>query len=478
MTARRGIQFSLARITIEMQTAFRVGARLDDDLHDAVFTTDANGLPAIPGTSIAGVLRHAYAAAKGVADPHAKKGPVADLFGFQQGEAAASSLVSLSWGHAHDQHDRPVPFLGATLAGDPVLELLWKGVVRDHVRISEAGVVDDAGKFDELVVPAGSRFTFEIKVEQGATSSSEALDELIALLASPHTRIGGKTRNGLGAFKVVRAARRTFNLSDRRDYDAWCKVPTDLAASVPPGVLESAKIPAPLSLDDSANTSPYTVHVPLIPEDSWIFGGGDKEAWSAEEDADILPVREQRISYSGGRGTIDTSLLLIPGSSIKGALRHRTLFHIRRREEDYWEAGSDQRPLAADTNPTLASLFGSIKANDGSGTPGRVRFRDIALKPAQTARFDHVSIDRFTQGPMDHHLFNELTCFGGSLELEIDILPPAEPDDDYNTALQAFADALEDLCEGNLSLGAASSRGHGYFAGTINRASVTREDTP
>ena len=47
----------LIRCTIELDSPLIIGTGKGDSLHDAVFVQDANGLPVIPGTTIAGVLR-------------------------------------------------------------------------------------------------------------------------------------------------------------------------------------------------------------------------------------------------------------------------------------------------------------------------------------------------------------------------------------------------------------------------------------
>ena len=49
----------LARFVIEAETPLAVGSGEKDILTDALVATDVNGLPYIPGTAIAGVLRHA-----------------------------------------------------------------------------------------------------------------------------------------------------------------------------------------------------------------------------------------------------------------------------------------------------------------------------------------------------------------------------------------------------------------------------------
>lgn len=48
----------LSRFVIEAQTPISVGKGEKSILSDAIVATDVNGLPYIPGTSIAGVLRH------------------------------------------------------------------------------------------------------------------------------------------------------------------------------------------------------------------------------------------------------------------------------------------------------------------------------------------------------------------------------------------------------------------------------------
>ena len=48
----------LARLIIEAKTPLAVGSGEKNIMTDALVATDVNGLPYIPGTTIAGVLRH------------------------------------------------------------------------------------------------------------------------------------------------------------------------------------------------------------------------------------------------------------------------------------------------------------------------------------------------------------------------------------------------------------------------------------
>lgn len=264
----RGRVFEIARVTVELASPCRVASGDGDDLNDAVFAVDANGLPTLPGTSIAGVLRHAFAVERGA---QADRGREARAFGFQETVKGQSSRVEVSFGHVHDSRDRPVVFRGADL-GDDVLAFVAAGIPRDHVRISARGAVDGRGKHDELVVPAGARFTFELVIHADAGTNAA---EMVGLLGAPWMRIGARTRSGLGRIRVVRAASRRFDLADARDRERFLLVPRGLHEAVPPGLLEEV-VPARPHGPEGLVTGTLT----LEPKDFWMVGRGDRTGTS------------------------------------------------------------------------------------------------------------------------------------------------------------------------------------------------------
>ena len=509
----RGIVFVLAHVTIELSTPLTIGTGNGDDLNDSTCVLDTNGLPTIPGTSLAGMLRAAWRT-------FGLQPEDDTVFGFQKKKTGASSLVEVSWAATHDQYDRPVLPLAptASLESDPVLACARAGVVRDHVRINHRGVADGAGKFDELLVPAGARFSFELLVH--GSQASPIMERLLALLHRGGLRLGGRTRRGFGAFSVQTCSMRTFDLRKPEHRSAMLQVPRDLST---PG----AGLP-PVSLDNlpqlPRDTHRVTIALSLIPQDYWLFGTGlpvrdehydqrkgDKDQRKGDKDQrkphDKVPVTERRIVWPQGRGTVTSSAdaeVLVPASGIKGALRHRTLFHARRRK-GYWALGDkacspdhlgQQRAWAeevkalrdhgarlpdpipdplqrqvGDTARDLAEeavdqLFGSIKSaqkeghEEAQGTPGRVFLSDLYLADARSAPLQHVSLDRFTQGPMDGLLYSEAPIARfPALNIQLIVDTADLPD----LSRRALADALADLAEGRLALGAGANRGHGYF---------------
>lgn len=455
----RGTRFELARVTIEFTTPLRVGAGGWDPLHDAFFATDANDLPAIPGTSIAGVLRHAASALL-------NRDEVWAVFGFQERGSSRASRLETSWGQVHARDDRPVPFLGAHTTGDAVLALLSGGVVRDHVRIDARGTSDEEnrGKFDELVVPAGARFTFELVLHDG---SGHRLAEILGWLEGPSIRLGAGSRKGLGRFRVVRALGRSFDLRLENDRAALRRLPADLHEPMPSGVL------SPLPAERSHASARWrTGTLVLEPEDYWMIGGGNpgreehvRNRKGRDAVAKAVPIEMPRVVWGEDGGRVDHPAPVVPASAVKGALRHRLAWHLRKQSRQFWS--TDAPAVGEETDPGhlpgVVEVFGSVKDGE-AGRPGRVLLSDGRVEGFQWGWLDHVSLDRFTQGPMDHLLFSEAPLYRGKISLDLAIDVQGLGDE----ARVALDRTLRDLTTGALPIGAGANRGHGVCRGRID----------
>jgi len=432
----------LARVVIEFTTPFIIGGG-NDFMADDCFVADANGLPLLPGSSLTGVLRHEF--------NRRYPGKADDLFGWQDGEKGNGSRLSVSCGCIHNSEGIPVEgrLQNAQIQEDLVLRNSSQSVPRDHVRITDRGTAAKNGKFDEKAVAAGNRFTFELMLE-GNGEDETSWNSLLDTLALPEFRIGGKSRRGFGAFVVKSVTTQRFDLNIPEDYQKFCAFPVELSKQIS-GNSHKLK---PVSPALSACIS-------VTPEAFWMFGGG-----GADDKADMNPVKESRVVWDvDGRGKVAAAQFYIPGSSVKGALSHRTAFHYNASKESFADKGADPVKVTSEGNQAVKELFGYSK-DDGGGMRGSILISDLFIGSApQQKIINHVSIDRFTGGARDGFLFSEQPLYkGNQMKLELVV---ANTDGISVEARAALKKALEDLVEGRLPLGAGAGRGNGFFTGNV-----------
>lgn len=437
-----------ATACIESMTPLHIGSGLESGDSDAGVVLDANGLATIPGSSLRGILRAAFA---GIKKTGTQSSPVNRIFGGSDDDSTGSRL-RLTWGSVHSSLDSPVSGLldPDQIESDPVLSAARMTEVRDHASLDCKSM--SKNKFDDLSVIAGHRFTFSLSlVTDGSAEDAADWNLILGLLTPGGTlRIGGKTRRGFGAFLV-------------RGLSA------EPSVNLQPALCET-------SLCDTT----------LVPEGGcfWMFGGGADD----ETGADSAPVLANRILWNkSDRGSLTPEPVpVIPGSSLKGALRHRTFYHLCRRYSvwaDKLESRNETSPELGQVKRAIKLLFGDVEtvapADSSRHTPprevasrGNVFIDDLFPDPNSiplAAMQNHVAIDRALGGAHDHALYSDRPHASGGFRLRISL--DAAPDgldagdkslmDDAITALK---NALADLENGRLALGAHVNRGYGRFS--------------
>lgn len=475
MTARVDTHYCLARFVLEAVTPLSIASGQGDGLLDAALVRDANGLPMIPGPSLAGVLSSLHRRL----NPNPDAGltsPTERLFGFQDKDNGASSRVTVSHGVLIDASGQAVEglLLGQArrrLQSDPLLRRAASvdaAVVRDRVRIAARGAAADQGLFDRTILPAGYRFAAEISLWTNADGAARAWPELLSLLRHPLFRLGGSTRAGLGAMQLVRLHERVFALGlddggGRRDVDDYARLGSSVAdvAGLNPAT------PAPAADDPQLAVARIT----LKPRHFWcIAGTGEPLGASSSKAPDRTPKREPRVGWKESKGRIDEGKdapVLVPAASIKGVLAHRTVFHAHRLAQR-WADGKvwdiDPRQASAEAR----ALFGDIAdTGERRGQAGRIFIDDVLLDPKQlkSETLTHNAIDRFSGGVRNRLLFSEQVLVKGEIRLQLRLdLRGLAPDDAALPALQA---ALRDLVTGRLPIGGRTSTGHGTMQGRV-----------
>jgi len=428
----------IANIVIEATSPLKVGSNSLDMLQDSPVQKDWNALPMILGTSIAGVLRKEFDATF-----------ANDIFGDEdsQKEDAKGSRVIISNALLCNHEMKVIETLG--LSKTETFLLKYENLpLRDHVKINHRGVADseNKGKFDDEVVYAGSRFRF--RLELMANDDGE-FKKLLQQINSKTFRLGAGTTKGFGAIKVVTEASTydEFTLNSEEYREKNSSLNTTFNKAFP---------------QEEAEVSHTIYTLKIKPDDFFMFGSG-----FGEDDIKMIPVKEKIVVWTKeGNGGFSEEQILIPASSLKGALSHRTAFYYNKK---MLEDGEDHTQTD-ENNDAVKAIFGHKKEmldDVELGQKGKILISDCFKeeKKESTKVFDHVSIDRFTGGAIDSALFNEKTIVQRD-EWDIEILLENDVKEEFK---DAFEKALKDVCKGMLALGGATTKGHGVFSGMLLR---------
>lgn len=438
----------VSRIILEAETPFAIGSGEKDLLTDAVVAKDINGLPFLPGTSLAGVVRSACGIKREDRTP----------FGYQEKNGGNGSRVIFSDGLMIGKDGKAVDGLGKNDMSDDFYAHFKTLPVRQHVRINSKGSTDQGGKFDEQVTYKGTRFCFEMELlSTGSDDETQFYQSMLDALCSETFRVGSGTRSGFGLMRVVSLLRRDYDLTNKADLQSYVSRSVSLDAP-----LEGAKEVAPAVHADKS-WKRYVLE--LVPANFFLFGSG-----MGDNEADMAPVREAYIEWIDGKPTFREQGILIPATSVKGALAHRTAYNWNRLTGRFVDS-EEKKPLTGDSNPAVTAIFG--KAGQGADNDirrGNIMLSDLIIKAGKESDdekiLNHVAIDRFTGGSMDGALFTEKVTngLGRKIVLRIDVLRESIADDDIR---KAFEKSLQDIADGLLPLGGGVNRGNGSFTGKL-----------
>lgn len=262
------------------QTPLHVGGYGEDVDSDLPLARDGAGRWYVPGTSLAGALRAWCVAAFGLDKTQ-------QLWGFQQAEEGFASFVLVE--------DAPIPDTDS-----PQPE------IRDHVGIDRQwGSAAKMIKYDRAVLPRGTSLPFRLTIDYGASQRSEVLNMVIAMaeaLRAGQIRFGAAKTRGLGKLRLKEDSITEHGLNSRDGILALLRGHTGSSVShLPTGVKHRSQLD-------------ITIHwCPVGP--MMVKAGEDGLG------VDHLPL------VSGTENGLLT--LVLPGSSIKGALRNQAERIIR-----------------------------------------------------------------------------------------------------------------------------------------------------
>lgn len=434
----------LARFVIEATTPLAIGSGEKDITTDALVATDVNGLPYIPGTAIAGVVR-SMLIQEGV-DPKA-------FFGFQKKKDGEGSKIIFTEAKILNSKGKIIDGLNPfEIKNDPLLIAYAELPIRQHVRICENGAAARTGKFDEQVVFAGTRFCFELEMvakDEDTTNFEKTIEQVNKRIF----RIGSGTRCGFGEIKVIDLQTKVLNLCEKDQLKQYLDKSSALDSD-----FWNKEYHAPSVNHDTIGWTEYTLNIQ--PEDFFLFGSG-----FGDDDSDITPVKTRKVDWESGVGIMKDKLVLIPATSVKGAIAHRVAFHWNRLH-GYCTGNSNAK--IGNECPAVQALFGFEDQQQKEQNRGNLIFSDVIVENRLDDKMlNHVKIDRFTGGALEGALFSEKVSFGDGQHFTITILAKSDvlkKDPYFKKSLEA---ALNDICHGLLPLGGGVNRGNGVFTGSL-----------
>lgn len=467
---------SLARVVIEAATPMKVGSGRSSVKTDALIARDVNGLPFIPGTTITGLMRHA------MEQKQDGKAQAERVMGFQRGDEGQGSWLSVTEAKIIGGDGHPVDGLKSpeALATDPFLGRFAQMPIRQHVRIGHRGVTEQTGKFDEEIIPQGTRFCFELELLSDEAHADYDFSTLLATLTATSFRIGAGSRKGYGKITVRDIRTRRLDLSKTDDLWAYLGKDANLATAWD-SFTDTYKSEA-----TSGEGDRYELR--LHPVDFLFFSNG---LGDPDNGTDKAAIREEYITWSKNAKGLDLpawqeakTSLVVPASSVKGAIAHRTAFYYNQHcavFADMLDDDKDRIRLATKRNAAVVALFGTEGEEKGSKGKrrGHVLVSDIVRKQhadTQPKILNHVKIDRFTGGAIDGALYDEEPLYAKDEEvvLTFTLLPDKETEKAHVT--EAFVEALKDVCRGMLPLGGNVNHGSGCFHGKLMKNNETIYD--
>ena len=411
-----------------------------------------NGLkePTIPGRSIRGAVRAACdiarQAMKDTGDPAT-----------QSGEAFSKENWISLWGDDTDYTGKS--FLDRRLRSDDSLPIRQSALTFHAVSFPEykdsdsggcsplprrhgvgidrtTGAASDGALYEHEFLPRGTKFDIRITAEgrDGETMGREQsdgipgpapsdsvkklLEIIVDILKSGTVCLGGRTGSGQGTIQVIEPKlRRTGGTTDSDTLTAPADV---LDALIGP---DSEGTPVPLELGGWSLEKPTRITIDwwsptgiFVAEDEKLTKQRKEEAQKKDPTANGVtePLRDPSVPW-------DEAQLLIPGTSIRGALRSRASRIARtvlaaRDELSKFASHDLHEQIAAEPN-LVRYMFGSTEYR------GAITVHDcLSTERGKRIEVTHNAIDRWTGGVIDGGLFTEAVYLGTEWEpITIDI---------------------------------------------------------
>jgi CRISPR/Cas system CSM-associated protein Csm3 (group 7 of RAMP superfamily) len=413
-----------------VQESFLTAGGTDDPFTtvDTPFCLDGNKLPTLRGSGLAGAL---------IATLRHLESSIPPEISGSRDERGADGRVPSVWRffNAHPIN-KPVP------------------AYRQHVAIDpRTGAAREGALYDIETLPPGTRWAFLLEVDtRRLKEGADLARKVLAHWAAGRCLIGGEVARGLGWMTLDGLREYSLGIKranlwpcsrEARDYSGYIR--RQFGDGVP---VEAAQESLP-RWDEYR----YSIHIGLRDDgygsDSLSVGGHASEEMEAQWDDRFL----DRKHSVWNRGTFDPDCAVvtferngkrhpyIPGSSLRGPLRHAMTRLIKAR---------GQNDLAI-----VDSIFGTVEHSAklliGDALPENVN--DVRL-----AWMQHHAEDEFAGGAYGSAKFDRIAVMEGTFKFRM-VLEGASDDE-----RKAFEEVLALARAGQIGIGGGKWRGHGWVS--------------
>lgn len=414
------------KIEITTTSPLKIGSG-SDLASDSDVLLDNEGKPFIPGTAIAGILRHS------LEEQGKTEEWIDDWFGY---------IVP----DKDEGEDSRVIVYDAFLKDDCDAAM----ALRDGVKLNEYKTVEKNSKYDYQIIGSGLIFSIRIEIadfDDPTTDVEDIKAAIVGALCSDDICIGGKTSRGFGRFEVTSPINQlTLDLASKDDIERFIAFTWD-------------KVTEPFTGGQSYDSS-YESRI-------WDF-----------DVVSFLMIRDYATqarvdAHATDSKLVDAQMLknsdkepkpIIPGTSWAGLFRHHMESVLQR-------AGYGDKK----TDKFIKVVFGDVNTKSKIKARSNIIFSEsvieenpestIAGNPLQLNRTRN-AVDRFTGGASDKKLFTNQASYGGGGKLIVKWRKEIDGID--SNLLKSLIDVtIQDLSQGYAAIGGSTAIGGGILENSV-----------
>jgi len=377
-----------------------------DEFADIEVIKDREGNPFIPATSLTGVIRH-Y---------------------FNENYPERSKEIDQFLGYSRKRNNKKHESIQSAFICHDLYAQTAHIRMRDGVRIDPSSqIAEDMGKFDFEIIENGAVFDIFWEVTIRDIHDPDTFKKLLATIIPPlqegNLPLGAKTNSGFGKCKLKKLCISQFDFSNKDDVLRWLK--QDFSKGIPKFDCK------PYKFENHNKT--FCIEARFAIKNSFIVRSYSEEA-----------------NMPDATSITSNGKYVLPGTSVKGAIRHRALKILKTLEID-------------NAQEQINNLFGTAGKNIDP-KKGRVLIEEKKIKKVYPEIQNRIKIDRFTGGTIKTALFNSMPLWSKDhCDESVNIIIKIKNYEDWEAGL--ILHVLKDIWSEDLPIGGEKNIGRGILKG-------------